>query len=73
MLLGVIPMFCFEFLRIFGEKLQKLKGGKSGQTQAPMPQRREPTPRRSPTPQHERPSSWRGRGAKIAALGYATA
>ena len=25
MLLGLIPMFCFEFLRIFGEKLQKSK------------------------------------------------
>ena len=25
MLLGVISMFCFEFLRIFGEKLQKSK------------------------------------------------
>ena len=23
MLLGVIPMFCFKILRIFGEKLQK--------------------------------------------------
>ena len=25
MLLGEIPMFCFEFLRIFGEKSQKSK------------------------------------------------
>ena len=25
MLLGVIPIFCFEFLRIFGEKSQKSK------------------------------------------------
>ena len=25
MLLGVIPMICFGFLRIFGEKSQKIK------------------------------------------------
>ena len=25
MLLGVIPMICFGFLRIFGEKFQKIK------------------------------------------------
>ena len=27
MLLGVIPMLCFEILRIFGEKSQKSKAG----------------------------------------------
>ena len=31
MLLGVIPIICFEFLRIFGEKSQKWKPEKSGQ------------------------------------------
>ena len=30
MLLGLIPMFCFEILRIFGEKSQKSKTWKSG-------------------------------------------
>ena len=30
MLLEVIPMFCFENLRIFGEKFQKSKHWKSG-------------------------------------------
>ena len=30
MLLGVIPMFCFEILRIFEEKLQKGANWKSG-------------------------------------------
>ena len=30
MLLGVILMFCFEILRIFGEKLQKSKNWKFG-------------------------------------------
>ena len=29
MLLGVIPMFCFETLRFFGEKSQKSKNWKS--------------------------------------------
>ena len=31
MLLEVIPMICFGFLRIFGEKSQKRKTEKSGQ------------------------------------------
>ena len=56
MLLGVIPLFCFEFLKIFGEKSQKSKRD-SGQKQAPTPQCREPTPRRSPMPQRGMPSS----------------
>ena len=30
MLLGVIPMFCFEILRIFGEKTQNSKNRKTG-------------------------------------------
>ena len=30
MLLGVIPMFCFEILRIFGEKRKIAKIGKPG-------------------------------------------
>ena len=48
MLLGVIPMFwVFEdFLR----KIAKEQKRKSRQTRAPMPQRREPTLRRSLTP-----------------------
>ena len=48
MLLGVIPMICFYILSDFLRKLQK---GKTGQTLAPTPHRREPTPRRSLRPQ----------------------
>ena len=54
MLLGVIPMFCFETLRIFGEKSLKSKAGNLGY-QAPTPQRREPTPWRRPTPRRGMP------------------
>ena len=40
MLLGVIPMICFEFLRILekNRKKKKRKTRKFGQTRAPMPQ-----------------------------------
>ena len=60
MLLGVIPMFCFGILRIFGGNRKKRKGGKSGHYRAPTPRRGIPSP-------------IRGRGAKMAPLGYATA
>ena len=43
-------MFCFGILRIFGGNHKKRKTRKSGKNQAPMSQRREPTPRRRPTP-----------------------
>ena len=68
MLLGVIPMICFEFLE---KKNAKEQERKSGQTRAPTLQRREPTSRRSPMPLHGMPSPRRGRGAKMAPLGYA--
>ena len=70
MLLGVIPMFCFGIL----EKNRKsAKTGKSGHYLAPTLQHREPTPRRTPTPRRGIPSPRRGRGAKMAPLGYAAA
>ena len=50
MLLGVIPMICFEFLRILekNHKKEKLENlGKQG----------------APTPQRGMPSPWQGRGA----------
>ena len=60
MLLGVIPMFSFEILRIFGEKAQMSKAG----NQAPTPQRREPTLRRRLTPQHGMPRCGQAEGPK---------
>ena len=57
-------MICFGFLWIFGEKSQKWKTKKSGQSRAPTPQHREPTPRRSPTSQRGMPSPRRGQGAQ---------
>ena len=66
-------MFCFGILRIFGGNCKKRKTGKSGENQAPMPQRREPTPRRRPTLRRGIPSPQRGRGAKMAPLEYGKA
>ena len=70
-------MFCFGIL----EKNRKsAKIGKSGHYRAPTPQRREPTlqrreptPQRRPTPRCGIPSPQRGRGAKMAPLGYVAA
>ena len=63
-------MFCYGIL----EKNRKsAKIRKSGHYRAPMPQRREPTLGRRPMPRHGIPSSQRGRGAKMAPFGYATA
>ena len=73
MLLGVIPMFCFRILRIFGENRKSAKIGKSGHYRAPMLQHRETTPRRRPKPRRGIPSPRQGRGAKMAPLGCATA
>ena len=47
MLLGVIPMFCFRFLSIFGKKRKRAKI-ENWAFRAPTLQRREPTPWRSP-------------------------
>ena len=70
MLLGVIPMFCFGIL----EKNRKsAKTGKSGNYRALTSQRREPTSRRRPMLRCGMPSPRRGRGAKMAPLGYTTA
>ena len=44
-------IICFKILSDFWRKSQKGKTRKSRQTRAPSPQRREPLPRRSPTPQ----------------------
>ena len=55
MLLGVIPMFCFEILGIFGENRKSAKK-KIWAHWAPTPQRREPTPWRRPTLQRGMPS-----------------
>ena len=44
MLLGVIPLFCFEILRIFGEKSQKSEEKQILAHQDLTLQRREPTP-----------------------------
>ena len=73
MLLGVIPMFCFGFWGDFGENRKKEENYKIWAKRAPMPQCREPTPQRRPTPRRGIPSPWRGRGAKMALLGYAEA
>ena len=70
MLLGVIPLFCFGILE---KNRKRAKTRKSGHYRAPMPQRREPTPRRRPTPMCGIPSPRQGRGAKMAPLGYAMA
>ena len=48
--LGVISRVSFGFLRIFGGNRKSAKRRKTGQTRAPTPQRREPTPRCSLTP-----------------------
>ena len=50
MLLGVIPMFCFRILRILEKNRKSAKTGKFGHYRAPMPLRREPTPRHRSTP-----------------------
>ena len=73
MLLGVIPMFCFGVLRIFGGNQKSAKKGKLGKNRAPTPQSREPTSQRKPTPRNGIPSPRRGQGAKMAPLGYAEA
>ena len=67
MLLGVIPMFFFffEILRSFGEKSKMSKVG----NRAPMPQRREPTPRRRPTPLCGKPRRGEAEGPKWYPLG----
>ena len=44
MLLGVIPLFCFGILRIFGENRKSEKTIKFGHYRAPTLQRKEPTP-----------------------------
>ena len=64
MLLGVIPLFSFGILRIFGGNHKREENWKSGHYRAPTPQRREPTPQRRPMPRHGIPSPQRGRGAK---------
>ena len=66
-------MFYFGILRIFGGNRKKEETGKSGHYRAPTPQCREPMLQRRPTPWHGIPSLWRGRGAKMAPLGYAAA
>ena len=53
------------------EIAKRRKTGKSGHYWAPTPQRREPTPRRRPTPRCGIPSPRYDRGAKMAPLGYA--
>ena len=63
-------MFCFEILGLFGENRKCAKTGKFGHYRAPTPQRSEPTLRCRPMPRCGIPSSWRGRGAKMAPLGY---
>ena len=74
MLLGVILMFCFGILGVILEKNRKSeKIVKSRHYRAPTPQRREPMTRRRPMPRGGIPSTRRGRGAKMAPLGYATA
>ena len=73
MLLGMIPMICFEFFRDFWrKKLQKSKQEILG-IWAPTPQHMEPMPLRSPTPQCGMPSCSEAEGAKIEILRYATA
>ena len=71
--LGVISRVSFGFWGDFWRKSQKGKTRKIWAKQAPTPQDKEPMPRRSPTSQRGMPSSWQGRGAKMAPLGYATA
>ena len=66
-------MFCSGILRIFGGNHKKRKTRKSGKNRAPMPQLREPTPRRRPTLRHGIPSPRQGQGAKMAPLGYSEA
>ena len=56
MLLGVILMICFEILSNFWRKSQKGEIGKNLAFWVPTPQRREPMPRRSLTPQRGMPS-----------------
>ena len=58
-------MFCFGILRNFRENRKSAKFGKSGHYRVPTPQRR-------PMPRLGIPSLRRGRGAKMAPLGYAT-
>ena len=55
MLLEVILMFCFEILRIFEEKSQKMSKLETWAQWTPTPQRREPTPWRRPMPQRGMP------------------
>ena len=55
MLLRVIPMICFEFFEDFGEKSQKEKTRKFGQTRAPTAQRGMPSPRRGQGAQNGTP------------------
>ena len=66
MLLIVNLMICFEFLRIFEEKAQKLANWKSGQNGLLRRgvERRKPTPQCSLTPKHVMLSLQQGRGAK---------
>ena len=66
-------MFCFGILRILEKNHKSAKTEKFGHYRAPMSQCREPTPRRRPTPRCRIPSPQRGRGAKMAPLGYAKA
>ena len=71
MLLGVILMFCFGVLRIFGGNHTKKKTGKSRQKRAPTSRRGEPMSRRRPTPRRGTPLPRRGQGVKMVPLGYA--
>ena len=59
-------MICFEILSDFWKNRKNEQTGKSGH-RAPTPQRREPTPWHSPTPQCGMPLTWRGWGAKMPA------
>ena len=73
MLLGMILIFYFWILRIFGGNRKKCKSWKKkyGHYQASTPQCREPMLRHRPTPRRGIPSPHRGRGAKMAPLEYA--
>ena len=66
MSLGVIPMFWFEFLKIFGEKSQKGKNQKNWASRAP-------SPRHSPTSQRWLPHCDEVEGPNWPPLSYAAA
>ena len=66
-------MFCFWILRNFGGNRKRRKTGKILANRAPTLQRREPTPRRRPTPRHGNPRHGEAGEPKLAPLRYATA